>query len=60
MLNYLSLILQFRLDSSDEMKNFLTMQQKAMELLIETVNKDMRDLKIIAEGMNRSFGTSVN
>ncbi|CAO1315005.1 unnamed protein product [Diamesa hyperborea] len=47
-------------DSSDEMKNFLTMQQKAMELLIETVNKDMRDLKIIAEGMNRSFGTSVN
>ncbi|CAH1714878.1 unnamed protein product [Chironomus riparius] len=40
-------------DSSDEMKNFLSMQQKAMELLIETVNKDMKDLKTINEGMNR-------
>jgi nuclear pore complex protein Nup54 len=40
-------------DSADEMKNFLSMQQKAMELLIETVNKDMKDLKTVSEGMNR-------
>jgi nuclear pore complex protein Nup54 len=35
------------------MKNFLTMQQKAMSLLIETVNKDLKDLKIIHDGMSR-------
>jgi nuclear pore complex protein Nup54 len=40
-------------DSSDEMKNFLTMQQRAMELLIETVMKDMKDLKVITEGMSQ-------
>jgi nuclear pore complex protein Nup54 len=40
-------------ESSDEMKNFLTMQQRAMELLIETVNKDMKDLKVINEGMSQ-------
>lgn len=38
-------------DSSEEMKSFLTMQHKAMTLLIETVNKDLKDLKIISEGM---------
>lgn len=47
-------------ESSDEMKNFLTMQQKAMELLIETVNKDLKDLKIISDGMLQQFGTNVN
>ena len=40
-------------ESSDEMKNFLFMQQKAMECLIETVNKDMKDLKTISEGMTQ-------
>jgi nuclear pore complex protein Nup54 len=38
-------------DSADEMKSFLTMQQKAMELLIETVSKDIKDCKVISEGM---------
>lgn len=40
-------------ESSDEMKNFLTMQQRALELLIETVNKDLKDLKVISEGMSQ-------
>ncbi|CAD7078421.1 unnamed protein product [Hermetia illucens] len=40
-------------DSSEEMKSFLTMQQQAMELLIQTVNKDMKALKIISEGMTQ-------
>lgn len=40
-------------DSSEEMKTFLTMQQKAMAFVIETVNKDMKSLKIITEGMNQ-------
>lgn len=39
-------------DSSEEMKTFLSMQQKAMAFVIETVNKDMKSLKIITEGMN--------
>lgn len=33
------------------MKTFLTMQQKAIAFLIETVNKDMKALKIISDGM---------
>lgn len=40
-------------DSSEEMKTFLTMQQKAMAFVIETVNNDMKSLKIITEGMNQ-------
>lgn len=40
-------------DSVVEMQNFLTMQQRAMELLIETVNKDMKDCRIITEGMSQ-------
>lgn len=40
-------------DSSEEMKAFLTMQQKAMEFLIETVNNDVKALKIISEGMGQ-------
>ncbi len=40
-------------DSSEEMKTFLTMQQKAMAFVIETVNKDMKSFKIITEGMNQ-------
>lgn len=40
-------------ESSDEMKNFLSMHQKAMEVLIDTINQDTKDLKIISEGMSR-------
>lgn len=40
-------------ESSDEMKNFLSMHQKAMEVLIDTINKDMKDLKTIGEGISR-------
>jgi nuclear pore complex protein Nup54 len=47
-------------ESSDEMKSFLTMQQKAMELLIETINKDLKDLKTIGEGMTRMNSGVVN
>jgi nuclear pore complex protein Nup54 len=43
-------------ESSDEMKNFLGMHQKAMEVLIETINRDMKDLKTISEGMTRMAG----
>jgi nuclear pore complex protein Nup54 len=46
-------------ESSDEMKNFLTMQQKAMELLIETVNKDMKDLKVINDGLTHFNASTV-
>lgn len=35
------------------MKVFLTMQQKAMSLLIETVNKNLKDLKVIQDGMTQ-------
>ncbi|XP_004520590.1 probable nucleoporin Nup54 [Ceratitis capitata] len=38
-------------DSEDEMKSFLAMQQKAMEVLTDTVTKDLKALKIIIEGM---------
>ena len=40
-------------DSEDEMKAFLTMQQNAMEFLIETVNNDLKALNIITEGMSQ-------
>ncbi|XP_053687368.1 probable nucleoporin Nup54 [Sabethes cyaneus] len=40
-------------ESSEEMKSFLTMQQKAMAYLVETVNKDLKDLKVISDGMSR-------
>jgi nuclear pore complex protein Nup54 len=40
-------------DSSEEMKSFLGMQQRAMNFLIETVNRDLKDLAIIREGMQR-------
>lgn len=40
-------------ESSEEMKKFLTMQQKAMAVLIETVNKDMKALQVISEGVNQ-------
>lgn len=38
-------------DATDEMKSFLSMQQKAMSFLIETVNKDMKSLRIISDGI---------
>lgn len=38
-------------DSEEEMKTFLAMQQKAMEVLTDTVTKDLKSLKIILEGM---------
>lgn len=38
-------------DSEEEMKSFLAMQQKAMEVLTDTVTKDLKSLKIIIEGM---------
>jgi nuclear pore complex protein Nup54 len=47
-------------ESSDEMKNFLTMQQRAMELLIETINKDLKDLKTINDGMSRISTSAIN
>ncbi|KAJ6635578.1 putative nucleoporin Nup54 [Pseudolycoriella hygida] len=40
-------------DSSEEMKTFLTMEQKAIAFVMETVNKDLKSLKIITEGMNQ-------
>lgn len=46
-------------ESADEMKNFLTMQQRAMEMLIETVSKDLKDIKIISEGMSQIHTGSV-
>lgn len=38
-------------ESSEEMQAFLGMQQKAMALLIETVNADTKALKTISDGM---------
>lgn len=38
-------------DSSEEMMAFLSMQQRAMQLLIETVNEDMKALNVISTGM---------
>ncbi|XP_067631788.1 probable nucleoporin Nup54 isoform X2 [Eurosta solidaginis] len=38
-------------DSEEEMKSFLAMQQKAMEVLTDTVTKDLKALQIIIEGM---------
>lgn len=38
-------------DSEEEMKTFLSMQQKAMEVLTDTVNKDLKALQIIIDGM---------
>uniref|UniRef100_A0A182IPA6 Nucleoporin Nup54 alpha-helical domain-containing protein n=1 Tax=Anopheles atroparvus TaxID=41427 RepID=A0A182IPA6_ANOAO len=40
-------------DATQEMQSFLTMQQKAVAFLIDTINKDMRNLKIISEGMSQ-------
>lgn len=40
-------------DSTDEMQTFLSMQQRAMALLIETMNKDIRALKIISDGASQ-------
>lgn len=39
-------------DSVDEMKSFLSMQQKAISCLIETVNKDKDTIKNIQEKLN--------
>jgi len=33
------------------MKTFLTMQQRAMEVLSETVNKDLKALDVIIKGL---------
>ncbi|XP_022227777.2 probable nucleoporin Nup54 isoform X1 [Drosophila obscura] len=38
-------------EAEDEMKNFLTMQQRAMEVLSETVNKDLKALDVIVKGL---------
>ncbi|KFB44965.1 AGAP006031-PA-like protein [Anopheles sinensis] len=40
-------------DATQEMQSFLTMQQKAVAFLIDTINKDMKNLKIITEGMTQ-------
>lgn len=40
-------------DSTEEMKIFLSMQQKAMTYSIETANKDLNALKIIIDGMKQ-------
>ncbi|XP_063706602.1 probable nucleoporin Nup54 [Culicoides brevitarsis] len=40
-------------DAQEEMKSFLTMQQKAMAHVIDIANKDLADLKIIQEGITR-------
>lgn len=39
-------------DSVEEMKSFLSMQQKAMSCLIETVNKDKEAIKNIQEKLS--------
>lgn len=39
-------------DSTEEMKTFLSMQQKAMSFLIETANRDMETLKDIHTKMS--------
>ncbi|XP_033152174.1 probable nucleoporin Nup54 [Drosophila mauritiana] len=38
-------------ESEDEMKTFLSMQQRAMEVLSDTVNKDLRALDVIIKGL---------
>lgn len=38
-------------DCEEEMKTFLGMQQKAMEVLTDTVTKDLKALQIIIDGM---------
>lgn len=38
-------------DASEEMMAFLSMQQRAMQLLIETVNEDVKALGVISQGM---------
>lgn len=38
-------------NAEDEMKTILTMQQRAMEVLKETVNKDLEALNIIIKGL---------
>lgn len=38
-------------NAEDEMKTILTMQQRAMEVLKETVNKDLEALDIIIKGL---------
>ncbi|XP_075166933.1 nuclear pore complex protein Nup54 isoform X2 [Haematobia irritans] len=38
-------------DCEEEMKSFLSMQQKAMEVLTDTVTKDLKALQIIIDGM---------
>lgn len=38
-------------DASEEMMTFLSMQQRAMQLLIETVNEDVKALNVISTGM---------
>ncbi|XP_052894560.1 probable nucleoporin Nup54 isoform X1 [Anopheles moucheti] len=40
-------------DATQEMQSFLTMQQKAVSFLIDTIHKDMKTLKIISEGMTQ-------
>lgn len=40
-------------EAQEEMKNFLMMQQKAMAYVIEIANKDMKDLKIVQEGISK-------
>uniref|UniRef100_A0A182QB03 Nucleoporin Nup54 alpha-helical domain-containing protein n=1 Tax=Anopheles farauti TaxID=69004 RepID=A0A182QB03_9DIPT len=40
-------------DATHEMQSFLTMQQKAVAFLIDTIHKDMKTLKIISEGMTQ-------
>ncbi|XP_058065911.1 probable nucleoporin Nup54 [Anopheles bellator] len=38
-------------EASHEMQSFLTMQQKAVAFLIDTINGDMKTLKVITDGM---------
>ncbi|XP_017145855.1 probable nucleoporin Nup54 [Drosophila miranda] len=38
-------------EAEDEMKNFLIMQQRAMKVLSETVNKDLKALDVIVKGL---------
>lgn len=51
---------EYSLDSAsqEEMKNFLTVQQSAMQFLIETVSKDVKDLKIISDGLTQMNSTA--
>lgn len=38
-------------DCEEELKTFLSMQQRAMEVLTDTVTKDLKALQIIIDGM---------